>query len=65
MDTITVYVKGIPHPYRFRDQERSTHIYASAAVLNGEGLILKSADLGELVFGPGSVSHVQSYMESR
>jgi len=61
-DTIVVHVKGNSHPYRFRDQDRSIYIYATAAVLNGQGFILKSAELGEFTFAPGSVSHVHSYM---
>jgi len=62
MDTIIVHVKGNQYPLRFRDQLRSTYIYATAAVLNGAGFILKSEELGEFTFAPGSVSHVHSYM---
>lgn len=61
-DEITVHVKGRQHPLRFREQTRGTYLYATQAVLNGTGFILKSDDLGEFAFGPGMVTHVHSYI---
>ena len=62
MDEIVVFVKNQPHGIRFREQTRSVYIATSAAVLNGEGFILTSKDVGEMVFGPGMVTHIRTYM---